>query len=217
LLLAAAPLMLVGRAAAGGGVILLFDGDSISAGVGATPGHGLDAQVVAALGDQVRSSNVAAGGRPVLNCLTMFRQRVVPLFVPEFGANIIVFHAGDNDIAQGRDAVHAYTAFTDYVQAAHDQGWRLVVSTELRRYDWRPVQQAQLEAYNDRLRQNRAGADAVVDLDSDPRLLDPEQRRNPDLFTADGVHPSDGGYAVLAALLAPAIQRVSSTHQASRS
>ncbi len=214
LFLAAASAVLMGQErTARASINLVFDGDSIPAGIGATPNHGLDAQVVAALGDQVRSSNVAAGGRPVLNCLTMFKQRVAPLFGPEFGANVIVFHAGDNDIAQGRDAMRTYAAFTDYVEAAHNQGWKVVVSTELRRYDWRQAQEAQLEAYNDRLRQNRARADAVVDFDTDPRLLDPDQRLNPDLFTHDRVHPSDGGYAVLAAMLVPAIQRVSSTRQ----
>ena len=85
------------------------------------------------------------------------------------------------------------------------------MSTELRRYDWREKQETQLEAYNDHLRRNRAHAEAVVDFDIDPRLLEPAQRRNPDLFTPDGVLPTDGGYAVLAALLVPAIQRISST------
>jgi len=56
-----------------------------------------------------------------------------------------------------------------------------------------------------------AGADAVVDLDQEPRMRRIEGRSNPSLFTLDGVHPIDSGYAVLAAMLAPAVRRMSST------
>jgi lysophospholipase L1-like esterase len=189
----------------------MFDGDSISAGVGSTQGHALDALVVGDLEVPLRLNNVSAAGRPVLNCLQFYGQRVAPLFSPEFKANIIVFHAGDNDINQGRDAAHTYAAFTDYVEAAHRQGWKVVVSTELRRFDFPPPKEAILEVYNDRLRQNRARADAVVDLDAEARFVAPEERHNADLFSPDGVHPSDGGYVILADMLVPAIKRVSST------
>ena len=117
-------------------VNLVFDGDSISAGWGSSPGHGLDARVVAALGGNVRLHNVAASGRPVAECLRMYDQLVAPLFDPAVRHNVIVFHAGDNDLVQGRDAALTYAAFTDYVAAAHRQGWKIVVSTELRRGDF---------------------------------------------------------------------------------
>jgi lysophospholipase L1-like esterase len=197
--------------AAGRGLNLIFDGDSISAGAGSSQGHALDVTVVAGLDVPLRLNNVAASGRPVLNCLRFYGQRVAPLFSPEFRANVIVFHAGDNDINQGRDAAHTYAAFTDYVEAAHRQGWKVVVSTELRRFDFPPPKQAYLEDYNARLRQNRAHADAVVDLDAEARFVAPEERHDTDVFSPDGVHPSDGGYAIIADMLVSAIKRVSST------
>ena len=187
---------------------LVFDGDSISAGVGASPGHNADRQVATALGEAVRLHNVAAGGRPVSECLQLYPVLVAPLFVPGAGPNVIVFHAGDNDIARGSDAAQTYAAFTAYVAAARRQGWKIVVSTELRRPDFPPLKAAELERYNDRLRRNDAGADAVVDLDAEPRMADLSYRVDPEVFTPDRVHPSDGGYAVLAGLLAPAVRRV---------
>ena len=187
---------------------LVLDGDSISAGVGASPGHTADRQMAAALGEAVRLQNVAAGGRPVSECLQLYPVLVAPLFVPAAGSNVIVFHAGDNDIARGRNAAQTYAAFTAYVAAAHQQGWKIVVSTELRRPDFPPPQEAELESYNDRLRRNDAGADAVVDLDAEPRMADLSYRADPEVFTPDRIHPSDGGYAVLAGLLAPAVRRV---------
>jgi lysophospholipase L1-like esterase len=189
-------------------VNLVFDGDSISRGAGSSPGNGLDARVAAALGDCVTQHNIAVSGRPVSECLRLYKQGVVPLYDPSSQHNLIVFHGGDNDVARGANAAQTYVAFNEYVSGAHRDGWKVVVSTEMRRFDFQPAMQQELEDYNRRLRQNDAQADAVVDLDTDPRLSEPAYRKDPALFTKDEVHPSDGGYAVLAALLAPAVKRV---------
>jgi lysophospholipase L1-like esterase len=191
-----------------GCVNLVFDGDSISAGWGAPIGHGLDRQVVDALGDDVRMRNVAVGGRPVSDCLRFYQQLVAPLFDASTAYNVIVFHAGDNDVQHGRDAVQTYAALTAYVAAVHRQGWKIVVSTELRRPDFHPLQSTELDAYNDRLRRNEAGADAVVDFDTDVRMTTLSYRQDPTLFSSDGIHPAAGGYAVLAAMLVPAVKQV---------
>ncbi len=191
-----------------GCVNLVFDGDSISAGWGASPGHALQNLVPATLGADVQTHDVAAGGRPVVTCLQLYPRLIAPLFVPSTRHNIIAFHAGDNDIILGRDAPQIYAAFTDYVVAAHTQGWKVVVSTELRRPDFRRPQETELLEYNSMLIQNKAGADAVVNFDSDPRMTNMTDRLDPALFRHDGIHPSNGGYAVLAAMLVPAVKRV---------
>jgi lysophospholipase L1-like esterase len=189
-------------------VNLVFDGDSISAGWGAAPGHGLDAHVVSAFGDAAQVHNVAVGGRPVSECLTLYPQLLPPLFAASARANVIVFHAGDNDIAQGRNASQTYAAFTAYVAAAHAQKWKVVVSTEMRRPDFHLAQAAQLNAYNLLLQRNTAHADAVVNFDADARIADLSHRKDLALFSPDGIHPSDGGYAILAAMLVPAVKQV---------
>jgi lysophospholipase L1-like esterase len=189
---------------------ILLDGDSISAGAGATFNNGLDRLIAAALGDEAHVGNVAVGGRPVSECLRLYPQTVGPLYRPQ-ASNVIVFHAGDNDMRLGQDDVATYRDFTDYVKLAHAQGWRVVVSTELKRYDFDPQRRAWLQAYNDRLRENKAGADAIVDLDTDARLLEPLGRVDPGLFSPDGIHPSNGGYAIIAAMLIPAILQVISS------
>jgi lysophospholipase L1-like esterase len=187
---------------------MVFDGDSISAGVGSSSrDRAPDRQLARTLG-HVRVYNVAVSGRPVGECLRLYTTQVAPLFVPGGVPNVIVFHAGDNDIGQGRDAAGAYAAFAAYVASAHQQGWKVVVSTELQRPDFPPPKQAALEAYNDRLRKNKAEADAVVDLDAEPRLADPASRTDPGIFAHDHIHLSDGGYVLLANLLAPAVKQV---------
>ncbi len=189
-------------------VNLVFDGDSISVGYGAAPANRLDARVAAAMGGDLRMHNVAVGGRPVFECLRLYPKLVRPLFDPSTSHNVIVFHAGDNDISAGRNAIQTYAAFTAYVAAAHRQGWKIVVSTELRRLDFHPGQLTELMNYNTMLRRNKAGADAVVDFDADQRMTNPSARHDPALFTKDGIHPSDGGYAVLTGMLAPVVKRV---------
>nr|WP_294513328.1 SGNH/GDSL hydrolase family protein [uncultured Rhodopila sp.] len=186
---------------------IVFDGDSISAGVGATRDHTPDHLVARVLG-HVRVYNVAVSGRPVGECLRLFPDLVARLFVPGGEPNVIVFHAGDNDINLGNNAAHTYAVFTSYVSLAHAQGWKVVVSTELKRFDFPAAKEAQLEAYNDRLRENKAHADAVVDLDAEPKFADVAYRSDPAVFSKDRVHLSDGGYAVLAELLAPAVKQV---------
>jgi lysophospholipase L1-like esterase len=186
---------------------LVFDGDSISAGVGASRDHAADRLVARAVG-HVRLYNVAVSGRPMLECAHLYQMRVAPLFVPGGPPNVIVLHAGDNDIASGRTGAQTYAAFTAYVAAAHRQGWKVVISTELKRPDFSPQNEAELEGYNDRVRGNKAGADAVVDLDTEPKFADPAFRTDPAVFSKDKIHPSDGGYAVLADMLTPAVKRV---------
>jgi lysophospholipase L1-like esterase len=189
-------------------VNLVFDGDSISAGWGASPGHGLDTLVAAALGAGVRSRNVAVGGRRASKCLKYYPRQIAPRFVAATPHNVIVFHAGDNDVARGSDGALAYAAVTAYVAMAHRDGWKVVVSVELPRPDFDRRKAAELADFNDRMRQNKAGADAVVDWNADPRMTNMSNRADPALFSRDGIHPSDGGYAVLAAMLAPAVRRV---------
>lgn len=189
-------------------VNLALDGDSISAGAGASQGQGLDRRLATAIGGEVRLFNVAVGGRPVHMCLSLYNQLLAPLFDASIRNNVISFHAGDNDIAGGRSADQTYDAFTAYVAEAHKQGWKVVVTTELKRPDFPPSLEQRLEDYNSLLVRNRAGADAVINLDTDPRFGDLAQRKNPALFTKDGVHPSDGGYAIMAAMLAPPVQHL---------
>ena len=90
---------------------MVFDGDSVSAGTGATRDNTPDRLVARALG-HVRVYNVAVGGRPVGECLRLFPELVARLFVPGGEPNVIVFHGGDNDIRLGNDAAHTYAVFT---------------------------------------------------------------------------------------------------------
>ena len=153
------------------------------------------------LGRPARLYNVAAGGRPAFECLRLFPELVASRFEQRASFNLIVFHAGDNDLAQGKSADQTYRAFAQYVATAHARGWKIIVSTELQRVDFPPSRQAELSSYNKQLLANTAGADAVVDFTADPAFADLARRDDLQLFTKDRIHPSDGGYAMLARML----------------
>ena len=185
--------------------ILVFDGDSISVGVGASPGRTLAEQVAPLLPPGVATRVVGAGGRPVKDCLARFDGDVRPLYDAGAAHNVIFFHAGDNDITQGSNARQAYDALTAYVARARGQGWSVVVSTELQRFDLPEAMRAELTAFNALVLANAAGADGVADFGGDATMGGVANRRDPTYYTMDGVHPADAGYAILAGLAATAI------------
>ncbi len=187
------------------GALVLFDGDSIAAGLGASPERGLAAQVQALLPPGTRVAVTATAGRPVQRCLALYDAAVAPVFDTAAASCVIFFHAGDNDIAQGGTAAEAYAALRGYVARAHAQGWAVVVSTEMQRFDFPPAWRGEIDAYNALLRADRAGADGLAEFGADPLMGGVEARADLARYTADGVHPTDGGYAVLARVAAAAL------------
>ena len=186
------------------GALVLFDGDSIAAGLGASPERSLAQQVQALLPPGTRVAVSAVPGRPARDCLALYDTTVMPAF-DTAAPCVIFFHAGDNDIAQGNTAAEAYAALRGYVTRAHAQGWVVVVSTEMQRFDFPPEWQCEIDAYNALLRADRAGADGLAEFGADALMGGAEVRSDPARYTADGVHPTDGGYAVLARIAATAL------------
>ena len=142
--------------------VLVFDGDSISLGVGASQGHTLSDQVLPLLPSNVISHVTAAGGRPVKDCLDLFKISIEPLYDPDAVRNIIFFHAGDNDIAHGRGAHETYALIKSYVARAHYQGWLVVGSTKLQRYDWPESFRSIVLSLNELILANTAKTDGIA-------------------------------------------------------
>ncbi len=185
--------------------VLVFDGDSISVGLGAAPGSTLAEQVVPLLPQGVTSHVVGAGGRPVKDCLARFDAGVRPLFDARAANNLIFFHAGDNDVTQGSSGQQTYAALEAYIARAHAQGWKVVVSTEMQRYDLPEAMRADIDTFNAAVLANGAGADGVADFEGDGTMGGVAYRRDRRYYTLDGIHPADAGYAILAGLAAKAL------------
>ena len=191
--------------------VLIFDGDSIAEGAGASPGHGLQDNVVADLAWRGRVYNWSQSGRPMAVCLQRFEANVASLDVAPRTPVMVVLHAGDNDIAGGATAAQAYDALTGYVEIAHRRGWVVITTTELTRPDFRAAKKRQLALYNQMIRANLAKADAIVDYDNLPRFNDLANRGDRTLFYKDGIHPSEGGYALLGKATAEVMRTLGNT------
>ena len=196
--------------------VLVFDGDSVSSGHGVDGSQSPSAQIARLIDNPVRILNVAEPGRPVSVSLAQFPTSVAPHHDAGAGHNIIAFHGGDNDLAAGDTAARAYDSLCRYVAAAHAQGWKVIVSTELGRPDWDAARQAELAEYNRLERRNDARADVVIDYASLPGLSDLTDRDRSGLYAPDQIHPSAAGYAVLARLLRDAIAAVTGSASTDR-
>ncbi len=195
-------------AAAAGPLVLIFDGDSVSGGFGVADADSPSGQIAHLIEGPVRILNVAVPGKPVSGSLADFPASVAPHHDPNGRANVIAFHGGDNDIAGGRTAAQAYDSLRRYIAAAHAQGWKVIVSTELGRPDWNDAWQAELAEYNRLELRNDAAADAVVNYASMPGMSDLVGRERSGLYSPDRIHPSARGYGLLADLLRTAIAKL---------
>lgn len=190
--------------------MLVFDGDSVSRGAGVDDAQAPASQIARLLKDPVRIVTVAVSGKPVSASLADFQRNVAPHYDPKARSNIIAFHGGDNDIAGGRTANQAYASLSRYIETAHAQGWKVIVSTELERPDWDAAAQAALREYNRLELRNAAGADAVIDYASAPGMSGLAGRESSGFYSADRIHPSARGYALLADMLHGAILAITS-------
>ena len=184
---------------------IVIDGDSVSKGAGASAEMTPDKQICSILGESVEVENIGVNGFQVLKTLERYQSVVAPLFNPEAPFNFILYHAGDNDIYVKKSSQETYENFSRYVALAHAQGWKVIVSTEIERFDWPAEPQQELREYNRLLLANSAHADAVVDLNALPGMAGPASRANPAYFHPDGIHPSDGGYALIVQLYVDAM------------
>lgn len=184
--------------------VLVFDGDSISFGEGATNGHTLADQTLSLLLPKVVHHITAVGGRQAKECLSLFNFNVMPLYQYD-KKNIIFFNAGDNDIAHGSNANETYAAIKAYTELAHHRGWQVVLSTKLQRYDWPEEARSVITNLNLLITENEAKAERVADFQANPIVGGDLGRLDRTYFTSDQIHPADAGYTILATITAAAL------------
>ncbi|MFL6075130.1 MAG: GDSL-type esterase/lipase family protein [Mycobacteriales bacterium] len=199
-------------------------GDSVTDGVGSSPGdHRYTDDLAARLAAAGRPRGVAdagiAGGK-LLNDSTCYGERGTARFRRDVldrpGVRAVVLELGLNDLGAPQQvgdpcalpaplvgAERIIAAYQELIGAAHARGIAVVGATMI------PIKGALFPFYSPRAARVRqqvnhwirtGGAfDAVADFDramADP--ADPEQSRR-DLVSVDGAHPNDAGYRALAA------------------
>lgn len=128
-----------------------------------------------------RTSAFAAEDQPLYN-------RFLPL-------NVAVFFEVRNDLADGASTAQAITHLEAWIVQARAAGWRVMLCT----VPPNAAHQAGIDTVNAHIRTNAATlADyPLVDIAADPRMDDPADTG----VYADGLHPNDAGYAIIAELV----------------
>lgn len=190
--------------------VVLCYGDSITAGVGATPNAGTRyPERLAKLLDQ-----------PVLNAGSngdlMLQNRYSAQYAASLaGVEQVILMMGINDIFHGRqlESVKDYaTAAAEFIAGAQQKGIQIVIGTippagGNQQYDRDPAKEKLRQEINTWIR-TKTRADGVVDFDqvlADP--ANPRQMRA-EYHCGDFVHPSDAGYEQMAQAAAEAIRKL---------
>jgi lysophospholipase L1-like esterase len=177
--------------------LLIFEGDSITEGVGASNAEDFSypAQLARRGPSEPKWFNLGAGGDTLQNmAATVSGVTALLARNPAYPNRLVGLLAGTNDINNGRTEAQVRADLDAWIAAV--RGVAGVVPfgcTILPRTDFNPAEEAVRQAVNGYIRSG-ANLAFVVDLAAEPRLANPADAA----IYGDGIHPTDAGYAVLA-------------------
>ncbi len=108
--------------------------------------------------------------------------------------NVAIIEAGSNDFALGAKAAPLFAILQDYVSRLRNGGWIVGVATVMPRNGLPAAQERERQAFNRMITTGPLRAQGVGILDFDA------EHRAGRIQIADGVHPSDAGYAAMSRL-----------------
>ena len=190
-----------------GPAVVVWDGGSIIAGHGADPGFDFPTQTLAVLPHVCQSYVSSRGGARIIDMLAEAPVEVDARYQADADLDLCVVLAGGGDFRAGRTAAEVYQSLRTYCLARRAAGFRVVVLSVLPCGD--PVTfEASRLAYNALLRGTWPEfADGLADIASDPRIGDAGDELDQQFYRPDGLHPNDAGYAVMAGVAAPVLER----------
>jgi lysophospholipase L1-like esterase len=146
--------------------------------------------------------NRGFGGSQIADS-THFAPRIILKARPR----LIVFYAGDNDIAAGRTPEQASADFQDFAALAHKElpKTRIVfLSIKPSPARWGMVDKQR--AANKLIEAYCKGNDYLTYLDVGTPMLGDDGKPREELFVKDGLHLNEKGYALWASLLKPCLK-----------
>lgn len=127
-----------------------------------------------------------------------------PRIVLKYRPRIIVFYAGDNDIAVGKTPQQVFSDFQAFVQLVQKAlpGTQIIflpIKPSLRRWSMAQTQQQANTLIENYCRKQ----DRLTYVDVVHPMLGKEGRPRPELFARDGLHLNEAGYQLWTKLLRP--------------
>jgi len=187
-------------------VNLVYDGDSITFGRGVALGNEIASQTPALIGETFARFNYGIGGQQQASMVTGYPNRAAQAYQAS-KLNVLKIFAGTNDVKNNVTGANTWASAVSEMQAARTTGFqKILVATMLPRGDFTGAQEAERQAFNDLVRANwQTYADGLLDYAADPMMGAAGATSNLTLFS-DGVHPTEYGDSLLAAIDAPKIK-----------
>jgi lysophospholipase L1-like esterase len=148
--------------------------------------------------------NRGLGGSEIRDA-TRLAERIVLPYAP----SVVVFYAGDNDVAAGRSprqVLEDYREFVARLHARHPACRIVFVSIKPSPARWERVER--MREANRRVADFCATDERLLFVDVDAPMIGPDGRPRPEFYAADGLHLSDAGYEVWNAALRPLLHAV---------
>ena len=146
--------------------------------------------------------NRGFGGSEIAD-VVQFTDRIVVPYKPP----VVVFYAGDNDLAAGKTPAQVLDAFRSFVATMHRElpATRVVfVSIKPSIARWNIVDK--FREANQLIRDYARTDDRLVYVDVFTPMLDASGQPRRELFLEDGLHMTPAGYAIWRELIAPVIR-----------
>jgi lysophospholipase L1-like esterase len=146
--------------------------------------------------------NRGFGGSEIPDCINH-----VDLLVIKHKPRVVVFYAGDNDIANGRTPQQVFDDYKTFVSRIH----AALPATKIAFIAIKPSIQRwalvdKVRAANALVRGDAQRDDRLGFVDVDGPMLGWDEKPRKDLFVADGLHMTPKGYAVWTALVRPFVE-----------
>jgi lysophospholipase L1-like esterase len=135
--------------------------------------------------------------------VAQFAERIVVPYKPP----VVVFYAGDNDLAAGKTPAQVLAAFQSFVATIHRDlpATRVVfVSIKPSLARWNIVDK--MRATNQLVRDYVSTDNKLAYVDVFTPMLDASGQPRPELYLEDGLHMTPAGYAIWRDLIAPALR-----------
>lgn len=185
--------------------VLVWDGGSIIGGSGASPGLDYASQTIRLLPHPCLSYMSRTNSAKIADMIAEAPLEVDARYHSTADADICLVMAGGGDIVAGNDVNVIFADLQRYCLERRAAGFRIVVLTLLPRSKPAHFEDDRL-ALNALLRDDWPSfVDGLADIAADHRIGDPMDNLNRKYYHLDGTHPTDAGYAVMAAVTAPVL------------
>ena len=191
--------------------LIVFDGNSLTAGYSATGNATYPAQCLAQLATPVVSFNKGLNSALTLRLIKRAPTTIDTLYSAERQWNVVVMWEGSNEMAEGVSAQQAFARYKKYAADRHAKGWKVIMLSVLPRtvgaFGTPATFESQRQEFNRLLVSDHSWLDGFVDIGADS-ILGQAGADSDRKYFADGVHLTSDGYRIVARAVASELAKL---------